>query len=617
MDIILIILMFILGLLFLITIHEFGHFIFAKLFGVYCFEFSIGFGKKLIRRKKKYSETYFCIGVVPLGGYVAMFGEDDDESEKRREKDKLDVEEKAKSLNNDAKAKKAKAKAAEYSEFTIIERKQYKLFKKQNKLIKLELEKLNKNNLKFKDSMGIELLTTVNGFTKEEAIQKVAERNVLKTLKLEKLIEEKDFYRVVDQKNLPVERDLEHVNRAKKLTIMSAGIAMNFIVGFILYLVSYLCFPNIAVSSILAASENMPANTTSPFVTQLNEFNAALAEDEKYVLEGSYVIFEKDLWEVKDVSNGFSLKYSVGTGILHDGENKVSVAAIPTNQFQFSDLSLDTQLYVTENKVNYYNFYEISASEYDGETTWEEYANSKAAEIAGNEAAQKFFDSLFQNNLSIKKEQLTLIKDARYQTSKDGAKIDSVDLNIPVVKGNLDDNLDAGFYIDEKDYDVKVLRGTLTMDAEKGLLSNTYLSFTSHERWLGAEAFQYAGEKWVDGTSLIFQTVGKLFIGQGWNSVGGPLAILTQSSTIFRNNPFSVYIRMWGLISVNLAVMNLLPIPGLDGWHIVVTLIESVIRRKLPAKFKKWASRIGLIFVFGLMIVILGLDVLRIFGVAI
>jgi regulator of sigma E protease len=74
---------------------------------------------------------------------------------------------------------------------------------------------------------------------------------------------------------------------------------------------------------------------------------------------------------------------------------------------------------------------------------------------------------------------------------------------------------------------------------------------------------------------------------------------------------------MWGLISVNLAVMNLLPIPGLDGWHILVTAIESVIRRKLPPVFKKWASRIGLIFVFGLMVVVLGLDVLRIFGVTI
>ena len=85
----------ILLLMLMITIHEFGHFIFAKLFGVYCFEFSIGFGKKIIRRKKKYSETFFCIGVVPLGGYVAMYGEDDDESEKRKEKAKA----KAESLN--------------------------------------------------------------------------------------------------------------------------------------------------------------------------------------------------------------------------------------------------------------------------------------------------------------------------------------------------------------------------------------------------------------------------------------------------------------------------------------------------------------------------------------
>ena len=197
------------------------------------------------------------------------------------------------------------------------------------------------------------------------------------------------------------------------------------------------------------------------------------------------------------------------------------------------------------------------------------------------------------------------------------AKIDKVDLTLPVIKGVLDENKDAGFYVDQDNFDRQNLTGTLTMDNETGLLSNTYLSFTDHERWLGAEGVTKAGEKWVDGTTLIFQTVGKLFVGQGWDSVGGPLAILTQSTTIFRNNPFSVYVQMWGLISVNLAVMNLLPIPGLDGWHILVTLVESVIRRKLPPSFKKWASRIGLVFVFGLMIVILGLDVLRIFGVAI
>ena len=106
------------------------------------------------------------------------------------------------------------------------------------------------------------------------------------------------------------------------------------------------------------------------------------------------MLFLKRTYEVKDVSNGFSLKYSVGTGILHDGENKVSVAAIPTNQFQFSDLSLDTQLYVTENKVNYYNFYEISASDNVGETSWEEFANENAAKIAENPKTKELIAKL-------------------------------------------------------------------------------------------------------------------------------------------------------------------------------------------------------------------------------
>ena len=45
-------------------LHELGHFIAAKIFKVYCFEYSIGFGKKIVRRKSKFAETYFCIGVI-------------------------------------------------------------------------------------------------------------------------------------------------------------------------------------------------------------------------------------------------------------------------------------------------------------------------------------------------------------------------------------------------------------------------------------------------------------------------------------------------------------------------------------------------------------------------
>ncbi|MBE9520632.1 MAG: RIP metalloprotease RseP [Proteobacteria bacterium] len=61
----------VLGLL--IFVHEFGHFIWAKLFGVKVLKFSLGFGPKLI--SKQFGETEYLISAFPLGGYVKMFGE--------------------------------------------------------------------------------------------------------------------------------------------------------------------------------------------------------------------------------------------------------------------------------------------------------------------------------------------------------------------------------------------------------------------------------------------------------------------------------------------------------------------------------------------------------------
>lgn len=58
----------------LITIHELGHFLFARMFGVKVETFSIGFGPPLIRWKGK--ETEYQIAAIPLGGYVKMYGED-------------------------------------------------------------------------------------------------------------------------------------------------------------------------------------------------------------------------------------------------------------------------------------------------------------------------------------------------------------------------------------------------------------------------------------------------------------------------------------------------------------------------------------------------------------
>lgn len=65
----------------IVGIHEFGHFLFAKLSNTYVYEFSIGMGKKLFTHRKKDSETEFNIRLVPIGGFVSICGENAIEDE--------------------------------------------------------------------------------------------------------------------------------------------------------------------------------------------------------------------------------------------------------------------------------------------------------------------------------------------------------------------------------------------------------------------------------------------------------------------------------------------------------------------------------------------------------
>ena len=83
------IIIFILILGVIIFIHELGHFLYAKKFGIYVYEFSLGFGPKIYSFKRKNDETEYMIKLIPLGGYVAMAGEEDITEDKVPENMKL------------------------------------------------------------------------------------------------------------------------------------------------------------------------------------------------------------------------------------------------------------------------------------------------------------------------------------------------------------------------------------------------------------------------------------------------------------------------------------------------------------------------------------------------
>ena len=65
----------------IVLIHELGHFLFAKLFGVYVYEYSIGMGKKIYSKKPKNSETEYNIRMFPIGGYVRLAGEEGEDGD--------------------------------------------------------------------------------------------------------------------------------------------------------------------------------------------------------------------------------------------------------------------------------------------------------------------------------------------------------------------------------------------------------------------------------------------------------------------------------------------------------------------------------------------------------
>lgn len=123
----------------------------------------------------------------------------------------------------------------------------------------------------------------------------------------------------------------------------------------------------------------------------------------------------------------------------------------------------------------------------------------------------------------------------------------------------------------------------------------------------------FAYEKTVEASTMIFQGVQKLIQGIVPSSeVGGVISIGKVISDASQNGIVAIFI-IGALISVNLGVLNLLPIPALDGGHIMFNLYEMITKRKPSEKVLIQLTIIGWIMLGGLMILGLYNDINRLF----
>jgi regulator of sigma E protease len=117
---------------------------------------------------------------------------------------------------------------------------------------------------------------------------------------------------------------------------------------------------------------------------------------------------------------------------------------------------------------------------------------------------------------------------------------------------------------------------------------------------------------WAMGGSVL-SVLGGLFRGSvSVSQLGGPVEIARASVTAAQTG--SGLENLWALIaflSINLAILNLLPIPLLDGGQIVLQLVEGAVRRPLPDMVKEWYARIGLVAILALFLTVTFNDLKR------
>ncbi|MCC8016235.1 MAG: site-2 protease family protein [Clostridiales bacterium] len=119
--------------------------------------------------------------------------------------------------------------------------------------------------------------------------------------------------------------------------------------------------------------------------------------------------------------------------------------------------------------------------------------------------------------------------------------------------------------------------------------------------------------EFVSYTRMVFLSVHDLIAGRyGLSDLSGPVGAVSVVSTAVKTNWLSM-VRIMALLTINIGLFNLFPIPALDGWRFFMLLGEGIFRKKLPAKWEYAVNGAGLALLMLLMVVVTFSDITKLF----
>lgn len=171
-----------------------------------------------------------------------------------------------------------------------------------------------------------------------------------------------------------------------------------------------------------------------------------------------------------------------------------------------------------------------------------------------------------------------------------------------------DDTLDMTVLRDGKTLDLKV---KFNMEKYEGR------NFINMDFWLVGNKKTVGGvikesfKEWVSFTRMVFLSVHDMIVGKyGLSDLAGPVGTVSVVSTAVKTSAYSM-LRIMALLTINVGLFNLFPIPALDGWRLFLLIFEGIFKRKLPDKWDWAINAVGLVLLLGLMCVITFSDITK------
>ncbi len=499
----------------LVGIHEFGHFFAAKKAGVWVQEFAIGFGKTLFERK--YGDTVYKFNLIPLGGYVKLYGE-------RRLVLPLSIK---KRLENASDKQKTKLE---------------EIIKKEG------LNTLEDDDILEKKINSLEVSKT--------------EKKLIKGLELFKRERIEDSRKYVNKSYL------------QKAFIITAGVIMNFILGALIYMM-YLGFvggevflPKVVNYDFIGVEEQKQIE----FFALVSSAEVSLS-DELRALDRA-VIISLDGEVIEDIQDAYSyigdnLGKSIDIKFYKDGK-------FDEGSFTF-DLENDPELLENVEIFGYPIVLGVSEGSPAGSSKIQE--GDIILSIDGVELSDVSF--LIEELDKRRGEEVSFVYMRDGERVEDTVVLDDLEdapvLGISFAPVGLPAAVGSAYYIDYGG-----------MPIMKGVY-HAYNMFAYQAKAMGD----------IVGSAIFNKEYEQL-----QRSLSGPIRVGAEINYLIQSNNFLDVVNLTALISLTLAFMNILPIPVLDGGHLLLVSLEEIFGDRLSEKIKLYYNILGLIFILGLTLIV-------------